>query len=233
MQIQSPFALTRLGDFLYSSVDLADSTAIRTTNENSPTAMRSSFASTSLSFGILLAVIVAASSCALPAPIAQNETNRYPSVDLERVNPVDMAVLPIVDQTGGLVPVRLLRNELYVGLTKKFYSPLSLNFVDVNWIEASHDATALGADGVLRVIVEKWDTSLISIRGALAVEIAVEILDGAAPDAVPLWGVRIKRRLEVVNGNQKMSRTEIFDRAAELVAEEILALIPAHKSGSR
>ncbi|MFT5286951.1 MAG: hypothetical protein ACI8TQ_003126 [Planctomycetota bacterium] len=189
--------------------------------------MRTSLTAPRPLLGILFVALIAASGCAIPIQKAQNETNRYPSFGLEKASPVDMAVLPIVDRTGGEVPVRIIRNQLYLGLADKLYSPISLNFVDVNWVEASHDATSLDADAVLRIVIEKWDTSLISTHGALAAEIAIEILDGAAPSGDPLWGVRIRRRLEIMKGNVTLSRAEIFDRAAELVAEEILALIPA------
>lgn len=183
--------------------------------------------------GLILTLALVSASCAVGSVESSNETNRYPSFGLEEARPVDIAVLPIQDRSGGEVPARTMRNELYQGLTEKLYSPISLNYVDVHWVEAKFDSSTLEADGVLQVIVEEWDTSLLATNGALNVVIQVEILDGSQPGGRPLWGSRVKRRLELVQGSVTPSRAALFEKAATLAAQEILALIPSRSADAR
>ena len=180
-----------------------------------------------------LVLVSALTGCAISPGESSNETNRYPSFGLEEARPVDIAVLPIRDKTGGAVPARTLRNELYLGLVEKLYSPISLNYVDVNWVEAKFDSSTLEADGVLQVTVEEWDTSLLTTNGALNVVLQVEILNGSQPGGKPLWGSRMKRRLELIQGSTTPSREVLFEKAAKLAATEILALIPSRAAGTR
>ncbi len=183
--------------------------------------------------GLTLVSVLGFSGCAIAPGESQNETNRYPSFGLEESRPVDIAVLPVKDHTGGLVPARTLRNQLYLGLVEKLYSPISLNYVDVNWVEAKFDSSSLQADGVLQVVVDEWDTSLLSTNGALNIVMQVEILDGGQPGGTPLWGARVKRRLELVQGSIVPSREELFEKAAVMAAQEILQLIPSRPADPR
>ena len=184
--------------------------------------------------GASIALSVLGASCALPPGDVENQTHRYPNFGLEDSQPADMAVVPIRDLSDeGGAPVVTLRRELYQGLVAKLYSPLDLDFVDVHWVEAGFAPEGLDSGGVLEVVIQEWDTSLLGTHGSIRVSFRAEMLDGRRPGAEPLWGGHAKRRLELASDQVNLSGPALFDRAAEMVAQEILALIPPRDPKSR
>ena len=147
---------------------------------------------------------------------------------LEEVQPVDIAVALPRDQSGvELQALPLLRGELYQGLVDRLYTPLELGFVDANWREAGFDPAALDADAVLAVAITKWDTSRVSSLGAVFADVEVLLRDGSSNAAAPLWGVTLTRKLDLgFQRNSLPSALAREERAMELLAQEILVLIP-------
>ena len=178
----------------------------------------------------IVSALLATSSCVLPTPAAANETRPYPAFGLEDAQPADIAVVPVRDEseTGG-APVGTLRRELYLGLVERLYSPLDLDYVDVHWVEAGFETAGLEAGGVLQVVIQDWDTSLLPTHGALLVSFQAEILDGRRPGAEALWGVQAKRRMELANEQVNLSGSALFERAGEILAGEILEMIPVRE----
>ncbi len=169
-----------------------------------------------------------AAGCSLPPPKPQNENIRHPYFALEDAQPAEVAVVPVRDQSkeGGF-PVIALRRALYDGLASRLYTPIDLEFVDAHWAEGGFDPTSLQAGGVVQVVVQQWDRSLLVSHGAILVELTVEMLDGDRTLARPLWGQTFRRRLEFSGERTRMTEAELYEHAAELLAKEILAVLPA------
>jgi hypothetical protein len=191
-------------------------------------------ASRALTALALVAVPALSAACALSPKKAENQTHRYPAFGLEDSQPADIAVVPIRDlsKEGG-APVGTLREQIYRGLVPLMYSPLDLDFVDVHWVEAGFAPEALEAGGVLQITIQDWDTSLLGTHGAIQVALSAEILDGRRPGAKPLWGVQLQRRLELAHEQVNLSGPALFDRAAELLAAELLLQIPVRNPKAR
>ena len=148
---------------------------------------------------------------------------------LEQVQPADVAVAPVHNQSGAeSMPAGALRKAIYEGLVTRLYSPVDLGYVDARLAEASADPEALGADAVMYVVVTAWDTSILESAAAIRVSASVTIVEpGSAAAASPLWGVEVSRRIDL-RGEARVypERAELERRAAELFAAEVLALLP-------
>lgn len=175
----------------------------------------------------ILALLLAVAACEAPgSPPATHRTVFMPGDSLQQVQPSDVAVLPVRNQSGTPdAPVGALRETLYTGIIDRLYSPVELGYVDAHWSEAAASPTSMGADALLQVIVTAWDDALLETNHALLVEAEVSLLDPTASRRI--WGVTVARRLELKQEQVLHPlRGDLFDRAAEILGEEILGLIP-------
>ncbi len=175
----------------------------------------------------LLAAALLAGGCGLTRVDPQNETIRHPFYGLEEFQPADLAVVPVEDRSeDGTAPVATLRRMLYAGVADHLYSPIDLDFVDKHWVEAGFSADSLEAGGLLRVVIREWDRTLLATHGAIRVTLTAEVVDGARPDGDPLWGVTLERRIELAFDKVRLTERDLYDRAAEILAAEILRELP-------
>lgn len=192
---------------------------------------------------VALALPLLGAACSIPPVDPQQETVRHPYYGLEDYQPSDLAVIPVADQSDeGGVPVDVLREGLYRGLAARFYSPIDLDFVDVHWAEAgfatgapaasgADPGDAMGAGGLLRVVVRDWDRSLLGTHGVIRATVTAEILDGRRPGAAPLWGVTLERRIKLAYDQTRLDEPVLSARAARILADEILREIPVRTPG--
>jgi hypothetical protein len=184
---------------------------------------------------LLVPVLVAAlaAACTTPPKLPPGADN--PGLSdrgLREVNPLDVAVLPVTNQTGlsGL-PLDELRRCFHQGLVERHYSPLALDYVDGRATEASYQPGASEENAVLEVVLTGWDDRHWKTHARLVIDADVWLRDAARPEAdAVLWGGHVSRTLEmgkvrdVVVGEQAL-----LDRTVTQFAEEVLASLPARR----
>mgnify|MGYP001827469888 CR=1 FL=1 len=187
------------------------------------------------SMRLLVPVLVAAlaAACTTPPKLPPGADN--PGLSdrgLREVNPLDVAVLPVTNQTGlsGL-PLDELRRCFHQGLVERHYSPLALDYVDGRATEASYQPGASEENAVLEVVLTGWDDRHWKTHARLVIDADVWLRDAARPEAdAVLWGGHVSRTLEmgkvrdVVVGEQAL-----LDRTVTQFAEEVLASLPARR----
>jgi hypothetical protein len=177
-------------------------------------------------------------SCALAWSSACTSTHNQLGFDndalvtqrLAAVNPADVVVLPIENQTGREdLPLDEIRAEFQSGLIKRLYSPLALDYVDRAAVEASYRPGTLGEQGVLQVVITGWDDSMWRSHSRLIVDADVYMLDAAAPErSSALWGGHAKRRIELTNQRVPGANpNSLMPDALRELAAGILVSLPA------
>ncbi|MEO0649548.1 MAG: hypothetical protein AAFZ65_02575 [Planctomycetota bacterium] len=174
-----------------------------------------------------------------PAPVVFVEPLAPPAGVVDAtpgaVDPVDVHVAEVEDATTGRgVPAEGLRRELYVGLVRRLYSPLALEFGDASLAAARSEAAdgerILGppeADAVLSARVVTWDTRQLESRGLIDVEVEVRLLDQRDGQVVQRWGRRVGRQLRLEQGLLKQATPgELQQYGARLLASELLQILP-------
>ena len=147
---------------------------------------------------------------------------------LAQLQPGDIAVAPIRDQTRNQdVPAKLLRGAFANALIERLYSPLDLEYVDVNWVESSFRGTP-APDALLVVAVTNWDPSHIYSNGDVTGEAEVLLFEGGDTSESPLWRdfVRATVHLGDSQGNPPSPSDHLIGNAALLFARAALAGLP-------
>jgi hypothetical protein len=181
---------------------------------------------------LLLALVLAPlAACAgtKPPPEAYNE-GLEARRDLAAVNPADVVVLPIENQTGrsGL-PLDELRREFHEGLVKLHYSPLALDYVDSRVVDATYVPGDLREEGIFRVFLTGWDDSNWKTRTRLVIDADVYLLDSNRPEiGSALWGGHVQRVMEMGQVREVASTERaLMERTVELFVSQVLASLPA------
>jgi hypothetical protein len=178
-------------------------------------------------------VVALAASCNTPPKLPPGADNPGLSDQgLREVNPLDVAVLPVANQTGiGGLPLDELRRCFHAGLVERHYSPLALDYVDGRATEASYQPGASEENAVFEVVITGWDDRHWRTHARLVIDADVWLRDAAQPDgARALWGGHVSRTLEmgkvrdVVVGEQAL-----LARTVQLFSEEVLASLPARR----
>lgn len=185
---------------------------------------RSILATTSLAF-----LLLACSSIRTLPPGADNPDLHVGS--LRQKNPLEVAVLPVQNNTGKAdLPLDLLREDLYQVLLKRYYTPLALTFVDqqAGVAEASYVPGTLQEDAVMQMFLTRWDDTNWQSRAELVIDGDIYLLDASDPDPTrALWGGKFSRRVSVANERASASNAaDLMDRAVDLFVEQILASLP-------
>jgi hypothetical protein len=151
---------------------------------------------------------------------------------LDEMIPVDIVVAPIENETGRKdVPLASLREAFERGLVRRRYTPLATEYVDRRVVNASYAPGSLQEEAVFQVTVESWDASLLESRGALKVKARARLLDARESTNGQLWTGSIDHRFELQGGREKFSTNQaLLQYASELIAEEILAALPARSA---
>ncbi len=147
---------------------------------------------------------------------------------LERLQPADIAVTEVRNQTGDeSLPIGVLRDGLSRALVQKLYSPLDHGYVDANWVEASFRGTP-APDAVLVVAVSQWDPSHLLSSGEVTAEAELILFEGGTSTGTVLWGITHLASVNLgdANGNPPTPSEDLLPRAVRQIAEEFLSTLP-------
>ncbi len=156
--------------------------------------------------------------------------HRGESVDIVQQNasiqPVDVIVAPVRNETERTdIDVDALRQRFQTGLVVLRYSPLALDYVDRNYVEASTSPSALGVEGVFEVVIKRWDESKLSRQGLFGVTADVRMLDAADGQTV-IWAAVVDQEYDLYSEVPTRSLPLLRKQAHVKLAEEILAALP-------
>jgi hypothetical protein len=152
---------------------------------------------------------------------------------LEKKNPIEVVLAPIQNASPNEnAPLDELRDAFQRELVKRRYSPLSRESVDKALVDAAYKTGSLQEEAVMRVKVERWDTSLWETHTALLVKVDVHMIDAKDPSAGDLWSGKIDHRYEFGAYREKFNSDEaLLQFACRQIADEILAALPARTTG--
>jgi hypothetical protein len=153
----------------------------------------------------------------------------YDHPGLLQISPADVVIPPVQDLSEwGMAPATDLRNAFQQGLVSRRYSPLALDYVDAHLAEAGFVAGSLREEAILQIQVWDWDMSIWDQHSIITVDVEARLLNSNNPDGEALWGARFARRINLSRErHQSPTRALVQRRAAQHVASEILANLPA------
>lgn len=169
--------------------------------------------------------VLGVSSCGTtPAPRGVGVESR-PSGDLSAKSPLEIAVVPVVNEAGKDVPTAKLRSSFQHALVQRRYSPLSLDFVDKHVTDASYNPGASDEQAVLEIKVERWDASLWDTRHVISARIQVNMIDAASGSN--LWTGKVDQRFEFGPEVERLpTEAARNDAICERLASDILENLP-------
>ena len=186
---------------------------------------------------LALTAAVLPTACRMsPEPPLGHDNDSLVIGRLAQANPRDIVVMPVENLTGARnVPVESIRQAFQQGLVARKYSPLSLDYVDSNAMEAAYEEGAtyelgsLQEEGVLQVTITGWDDSNWENRSRLEISADVHLLDaGIWSNGEALWGGPVTRVIDLdLDPTVIMNKSRRIERAVELFAAQVLASLPA------
>lgn len=179
--------------------------------------------------GLLGLLVLLTPACITPFEQVADPTEVGGSPEeLARLQPADIAVAPIRDQTNARrVPVDLFRTAFVDALVARRYSPLALSYVDGNWVESSFRGTP-PPDGLLVVAVTAWDPSHLYSTGIVHAAADVVLFEGGDTTGRVLWQLTLERDLDLGNGpgQPPAPSQELIPKSVRLFAREALEELP-------
>ena len=174
---------------------------------------------------IAFSLCLGACQSSAPVPLGKGVETQGLAKLLEK-NPVDVAVAPIQNAAGRDVPASVLRACFQQELVSRRYSPLALDFVDRNVVDASYTPGASNEQAVMLIEIERWDTSLFKTHNAISTRMQVRMLD--AQSGEELWTGRVDGRYDFGSalGNLPTESARV-QHACKTIAAEILEKLPA------
>ncbi len=176
----------------------------------------------------LLVAAVSSLSCQGTSPVRSEPIPRGALERLQTLQPTDIAVAPIRDQTNAQrVPAELFRTAFIEALVARRYSPLSPSYVDGNWVESSFRGTP-PPDGLMVVSVTAWDPSHLYSTGFVAAAVDVVLFEGADTTGKVLWQVSLERQVDLGDGrgHPPAPGQDLVPRAVRMLAEQALKALP-------
>jgi len=142
--------------------------------------------------------------------------------------PIEIAVLPVVNKTEGNIPAADLRESFFEALVGRRYSPLALDFVDRHVVDAGYTPGASSEQAVLRVDVERWDTSLWKSHNAILVKLTAHLIGSADAARGELWSGEVDKRFDFgSDADQFATDTARMSWVCHQVANAVLSRLPA------
>ncbi len=177
---------------------------------------------------IALTAVLATTSCETTnKPPRGHDNESLVSGRLAQVNPRDIVVLSIENETGRSdLPLEALRTGFHAGLVKRRYSPLSLEYVDTRVVEAAYQPGAMQEQGVFQVSILGWDDQTFDTHGRLDVTARVHLLDAQGSSGEVLWGGTVTRRIDVNLERVTTPGRNLATLAAERFVDDVLASLP-------
>jgi hypothetical protein len=119
---------------------------------------------------------------------------------LSALQPVDVAVAPVRDQTNAQrVPLDVFRSAFVHSLIERRYSPLAPSYVDANWVEASFRGTP-PPDVLMVVAVTGWDPTHLYSTGKVSVSADIVLFEGADTTGQVLWQRALDEDVDMGDG---------------------------------
>jgi len=147
---------------------------------------------------------------------------------LAELQPVDVAVAPVRDQTGAQrVPLELFRTAFIQTLIERRYTPLAPSYVDANWVESSFKGTP-PPDGLLVVAVTAWDPSHLYSTGKVTATADVVLFEGGDTTGKVLWQCTFADVVDMGDGrgNPPAAGQDLVPKAVRQFAQRALEALP-------
>jgi len=177
---------------------------------------------------LLLSLAAAACHTTDSAPQTGGAPVRGALDRLSELQPVDVAVAPVRDQTDAQrVPLQVFRTAFVESLVERRYSPLSPQYVDANWVDAAFKGTP-PPDGLLVVAVTDWDPTHLFSTGKVAVSADVVLFEGGDTTGRVLWQRSMKEQIEMGDGRGRAPAAgqDLIPRAVRQFAQKALKDLP-------
>jgi len=179
-----------------------------------------------LACALLFASVAAA--CGGPRVRSDKPVVRGSLERLAELQPTDVAVAPIRDQTDSQrVPLALFRDAFVDALVERRYSPLAPAYVDANWIEASFRGTP-PPDGLLVVAITAWDPSHLYSTGIVEGSADIALFEGGDTTGRVLWQCTLPGKVDMGDGkgHPPAPDQELIPKAVRALARQALAELP-------
>jgi hypothetical protein len=147
---------------------------------------------------------------------------------LRELQPTDVAVAPVRDQTDSQrVPLEVFRTAFVETLIERRYSPLAPSYVDANWVEASFRGTP-PPDGLLVVAITAWDPSHLFSTGKVAATADVVLFEGGDTTGLVLWQQTLVHEVDLGDGrgNPPAAGQDLVPVAVRKFAQAALQSLP-------
>jgi hypothetical protein len=177
---------------------------------------------------LALALALATASACAASNEEQDAGVRGSPELLASLQPADVAIAPLRNQTGKeSVPLDLLRGSIAEALVEQLYSPLDNEYVDGNWVESSFRGTP-APDALLVVAITIWDPTRLYSTGHVEAGAELLLFEGGSTTGAPLWGRTIRTTLVLGDkqGNPPGPGDHLIPRAAGMFAREALESLP-------
>jgi len=115
---------------------------------------------------------------------------------LASLQPADVALAPLIDQTDVDLPTDELRHAFYEALIDRLYSPLELAYVDGHWSESAFSGAA-PPDALLVVTILQWDTNQLRAHGIVDGTAELRLYEGGSTSGPLLWAARVHHRVDL------------------------------------
>jgi len=146
--------------------------------------------------------------------------------------PIDVAILPIANLTGGAAPTDDLRTAFQRVLVARKYSPLAFEYVDRNITEASYTPGASQEHAVMSIELTSWNTSLWETHNSVEAGLRVRLLD-AGTGGTDLWKAETNRRFEFGTAFDRLPTDAArMKLVCDTIATEILERLPARRGNT-
>jgi hypothetical protein len=186
------------------------------------------FASTSVRIlgGLLLSAVVGA--CTTTKQTDEEPDVRGALERLDELQPVDIAVAPVRDQTNSQrVPLEVFRTAFMQTMIERRYTPLAPSYVDANWVESSFKGTP-PPDALLVVAVTAWDPTRLYSTGRVEATADVVLFEGGDTTGRVLWQRTLQDVVDLGDGrgNPPGAGTDLIPKAVRMFAQNALSKLP-------
>ncbi|MSR61179.1 MAG: hypothetical protein EXS08_01860 [Planctomycetes bacterium] len=168
------------------------------------------------------------SACSATGSQEEKSTPRGAIDRLLELQPVDVAVAPVRDQTNlQRVPIEVFRNAFVQTLIERRYTPLAPSYVDQNWVESAFKGTP-PPDGLLVVSITAWDPTHLFSTGKVAATADVVLFEGADTTGRVLWQLTFQDEVDLGDGrgNPPPSGQDLIPKAVRLFTQRALLNLP-------
>jgi len=177
--------------------------------------------------GCVVLASLGALACNTPRH-SEDTTARGAIVRLQELQPTDIAVAPVRDQTDSQkVPLDIFRGAFIETLIERRYSPLAPGYVDANWVEASFKGTP-PPDALMVVALKSWDPTHLFSTGKVLAAADVVLFEGGDTTGRVLWQRSLKHEVDLGDGrgHPPPAGQDLIPKAVRMFAQKALDDLP-------